>query len=114
MKLGVARYGPCAPLTFQFGKYDTFTSTGTPGLATSKETPSSVVTTFETPASSWRRAAGPPSASNQPQLAEGWHFWLGVARGSGSLVRATRDQSSGPSAVSTTSQSEGLIHQHTA
>src|SRR6478736_4469057 len=48
MKLGVARYGPSAPLTRQFGKYDVFTRTGLPTWSTSKLTESSVLCTFVT------------------------------------------------------------------
>src|SRR5262245_42512251 len=74
MKLGVARYGPSAPLTRQFGKYDVFTSTGLPPRSTSKLTESSVVCTFVTfagfviarrgsrnaaDASAWRQDDGP-------------------------------------------------------
>ena len=38
ISLGVARHGPFAPFACQFGKYDVFTSTGTPGWDTSKST----------------------------------------------------------------------------
>src|SRR5262245_20776221 len=48
MKFGVARYGPSAPLTRQFGKYDVFTSTGLPTMSTSKLTESSVARTWVT------------------------------------------------------------------
>src|SRR5690242_15489945 len=48
MKLGVERHGPSAPSTRQFGKYDSFTSTGTPVRSTSKEIESSVLCTLET------------------------------------------------------------------
>ena len=41
MKFGVARYGPSAPSTFQFGKYDAFTSTGSPTRSTWNEIESS-------------------------------------------------------------------------
>ena len=43
MKFGVARYGPSAPDTVQFGKYDVFTITGTPVRDTWNDTESSVV-----------------------------------------------------------------------
>ena len=33
IRFGVTRYGPSAPDTFQFGKYEDFTITGTPDLA---------------------------------------------------------------------------------
>src|SRR5688572_19836834 len=38
MRFGVARHGPSAPEASQFGKYDVFTRTGTPGLDTRNET----------------------------------------------------------------------------
>ena len=37
MKFGDTRYGPLPPSTFQFGKYEILTSTGTLGLSTSKD-----------------------------------------------------------------------------
>src|SRR6476469_5850048 len=48
MKFGVARQGPTAPSTRQFGKYDSLTSTGTPVRSTSNEIESSVVCTLVT------------------------------------------------------------------
>ena len=48
MKFGVARYGPVAPSTSQFGKYDAFTITGTPVRDTSNSMLSSVEWMFET------------------------------------------------------------------
>src|SRR5687768_830271 len=38
IRLGLARQGPLAPFTCQFGKYDVLTSTGTPGSETSNFT----------------------------------------------------------------------------
>jgi hypothetical protein len=46
--LGDTRYGPVAPETFQFGKYEAFTSTGLPVRSTWNEMDRSVVTTLET------------------------------------------------------------------
>src|SRR5689334_20515594 len=45
---GARRYGPFAPDTFQFGKNDSFTSTGFPMSETSKEILSTVVFTLLT------------------------------------------------------------------
>ena len=42
IRFGASRYGPFAPVTFQFGKYDSFTSTGLPISETSKEILSTV------------------------------------------------------------------------
>ena len=36
MRFGATRKGPCAPSTFQFGKYDVFTRIGVPTWSTSK------------------------------------------------------------------------------
>src|SRR3954447_14691768 len=48
MRFGARRYGPLAPETFQFGKYDSFTSTGLPISETSNEIESTVVRTLLT------------------------------------------------------------------
>src|SRR5262245_28035795 len=48
IRFGDTRHGPSAPEACQFGKYDTFTSTGTPTLSTSKLIRSSPVVMFET------------------------------------------------------------------
>src|SRR5438094_687140 len=48
MKFGVARHGPRAPLTFQFGKNDVFTSTGTPVRETWNRTLSSPLRMWDT------------------------------------------------------------------
>ena len=36
IKFGIVRNGPCAPLAFQFGKYERRTTTGTPGVLVRK------------------------------------------------------------------------------
>src|SRR3954471_10002407 len=64
MRLGVTRYGPSAPSTFQFGKYDALTSTGVPTLSTSKSIESVPVVVLLTMGMSTGRAGGvSPSAT---------------------------------------------------
>ena len=45
MKFGATRYGPRPFSTRQFGKYEVFTSTGTPNSLTRKDMESAVVET---------------------------------------------------------------------
>src|SRR5690606_3614001 len=89
MKLGATRYGPSAPSTRQFGKYDIFTSTGLPTRSTSNETLSSSTTTSLTSAGSTRRSRARSCES-------------------------TRCQPSGPSTASGTDQRAGPLNQRTA
>src|SRR5581483_1309955 len=58
MRLGVTRYGPCAPSTFQFGKYEDFTRIGVPVRSTSKSIVSNPVRTFVTVACGSGRTGG--------------------------------------------------------
>src|SRR5262245_21555095 len=85
MKFGVVRYGPSAPLTRQFGKYDVFTSTGLPTLSTSKLTELSVERTLLTLAGfviarRGSRSAAEPSACRHddgPLATTGLSSWSG-------------------------------------
>src|SRR3954469_16250311 len=85
MKFGVARYGPSAPLTRQFGKYDVFTSTGLPTWSTSKLTELSLAWTFVTCAGfviarRGRRSAAEPGAwrhDDGPLATTGLSSWSG-------------------------------------
>src|SRR5204862_4097126 len=64
MRFGVTRYGPLAPSTFQFGKYDVFTSTGVPTWSTSKSIESLDVLTLVTATFGSGRVGGvSPSAT---------------------------------------------------
>src|SRR4051812_43278278 len=64
MRLGVTWYGPSAPSTFQFGKYDIFTRIGDPIRSTSKSMLSVVVVMLRTLGVSTGRAGGvSPSAT---------------------------------------------------
>lgn len=67
MKFGVTRHGPSAPDACQFGKYDVFTSTGTPTRETSNDTPSSDVVTSDTRTlGSGRERVGDATATPDP------------------------------------------------
>src|SRR5690349_3872237 len=90
MKFGLTRYGPSAPLTFQFGKYDTLTSTGTPTSSTENDTVSEVISMSVT-------SAVPVAC-----------------RGGSRSVDGARGQSSGPEVASSTSQRDGSLYQSTA
>src|SRR3954454_24939649 len=85
MKLGVTRYGPSPPSTFQFGKYDVFTSTGVPTWSTSKSIESVPVTKLLTVAFATGRVGGvspsatrahddgPSAARNTSHLSGSWY-----------------------------------------
>ena len=83
MKLGVTLYGPSAPLTLQFGKYETLTRTGTPTRSTSNEIESEVIWTSLTSTDGFdRRFDRAPAAvargqSSGPEVARCTFHWSG-------------------------------------
>src|SRR5262245_22000955 len=109
MKLGVARYGPSAPLTRQFGKYDVLTSTGLPIWSTSKLTESSVARTWVTLAgfviarrrsrsaadpSAWRHDDGPLATTGLSSCSGNHH--------QGTAIRCSQPSGSGDTPSATT------------
>src|SRR6185436_15618610 len=92
IRFGVNRHGPLAPDAFQFGKYDDFTTTGTPMRSTSKEMRSSVARMRETLASGTGWVKTSPIVTDVPTFSPFYRC---------SCTR-TRGQSRGPSDASGT------------
>src|SRR3954468_5851065 len=103
MKLGVTRHGPLAPETFQLGKYDVLTSTGTPVRLTSNDTRSSDVRMRETRVDPTACLGGSSTVTPAPMV------------GSATLVTwaAIRGHVFGPEAASGTDQRVGSWYQGT-
>src|SRR5436190_5367811 len=103
MRLGATRHGPLAPDACQLGKYDALTSTGEPGLSTSKEMRSSPVLMWLTAA--WRTGMLSGCWMSMPvPTTLAWPCNCSVAL---SLVTLMRCQPLGPSAAMGTSHVDG-------
>src|SRR3954463_8207883 len=101
MRLGVDRKGPSAPVASQLGKYDVFTSTGTPILSTSNDIESSPVWMLDTFTSSSGFGWGPWSGTQPQSWPSGLeHFCWADSFSGGYTVRPTRCQAAGQSATS--------------
>src|SRR5437660_2828952 len=100
MKLGVTRHGPFAPVVFQFGKYDIFTSTGAPTRSTSNATRSSPITTLLTRAGVTDRRGASTTTVVPKAMRPSASDWPGRGRAT------ARGQLAGPVAASGTSHAE--------
>ncbi len=65
IRLGVIRHGPSAPSTFQLGKYETLTTTGTPVRSTVNDTLSTPASMPDTTTGGNDRRSGSPSAGTR-------------------------------------------------
>src|SRR6478609_11373670 len=105
IRFGDTRYGPSAPDTSQFGKYDAFTSTGTPTSSTENEIVSLPISMSltSTSGSALRGSSGTWSMGpDSPSWSRAYFTMWRSSVGTGSA--STRSQSSGPLAARGTSR----------